>query len=392
MSCLVWNYRKLGNLRTGRELVELVRAKDPSVVFLAETLTDDARLESIQSNINFDHRWVVPIVGRSGGLVLYWRSSINLSIEGSDKYYIDAVIDKDQESEGRLTGFYGELETARRSKAWEKLKNLSTRRERPWLCCGDFNEIIRLDEKLGSATRSHNQVQLFREVIDECGFMDLGFEGPKYTWSRHFENGNSIWERLDRCLATSSWFLKFPRSKVYHLRCDSSDHIPLLIVFSGLDISMRKKIFRFEEMWLSNRECEDMVFSAWNGGHALGFEGDVLAKIDKCGKDLSWLNKNMFGNVRRELECLKKLLVQAKSAAMASGNNFQVIQLKKEIDVLLDRESTMWAQRSRLLWARNGDRNTKYFLIRAIKRYRRIRWKVLEMRKETGESNKMIFM
>ena len=155
--------------------MELVRAKDPSVVFLAETLTDDARLESIQSNINFDHRWVVLRVGRSGGLVLYWRSSINLSIEGSDKYYIDAVIDKDQESEGRLTGFYGELETARRSEAWEKLKNLSTRRERPWLCCGDFNEIIRLDEKLGGANRSHNQMQLLREVIDECGFYGLRF-------------------------------------------------------------------------------------------------------------------------------------------------------------------------------------------------------------------------
>ena len=91
----MWNCRGLGNLRTGRELVELVRAKDPSVVFLAETLTDDARLEFIQSSINFDHRWVVLKVGRSGGLVLYWKSSINLSIEGSDKYYIDAVINKD---------------------------------------------------------------------------------------------------------------------------------------------------------------------------------------------------------------------------------------------------------------------------------------------------------
>ena len=91
----MWNCRGLGNLRTGRELVELVRAKDPSVVFLVETLTDDARLEFIQSSNTFDHRWVVLRVGRSGGLVLYWKSSINLSIEGSDKYYIDAVINKD---------------------------------------------------------------------------------------------------------------------------------------------------------------------------------------------------------------------------------------------------------------------------------------------------------
>ena len=49
----------------------------------------------------------------------------------------------------------------------------------------------------------------------------------------------------------------------------------------------------------------------------------------------------MFGNVRRELESLKKLLIEAESAAMAIGNNFWVRQLKKEIDVLLDRESTI---------------------------------------------------
>ena len=79
--------------------MELVRAKDPSVMFLAEILTNDARLEVIQNSINFDHKWVVPRVGRSGGLVLYWRSSINLSIESLDKYYIDAVINKSHESE-----------------------------------------------------------------------------------------------------------------------------------------------------------------------------------------------------------------------------------------------------------------------------------------------------
>ena len=218
-----------------------------------------------------------------------------MAIESSDKYYIDAIINKGHKSEWRFTGFYGEPETARRSEAWEKLRNLSSRKERAWLCCGDFNEITRQDEKLGGVPRPHNQMQLFREVIDECGFLDLGFEGQKYTWSRHFENGSSIWERLDRCLVTSSWFLKFPGSKVYHLRCDSSDHIPLLIRLSGLVAPRQKIFFLFEEMWLSNRECEDIIFSAWHSGDSLGFEDDVLKKIDKCGKQLTWWDRNVFG-------------------------------------------------------------------------------------------------
>ena len=35
MSLLVWNYRGLGNLCTGKGLSELVRTKDPSIVFIA---------------------------------------------------------------------------------------------------------------------------------------------------------------------------------------------------------------------------------------------------------------------------------------------------------------------------------------------------------------------
>ena len=85
MSCLAWNYCGLGNLRTRRELVEIIRAKDPAVVFLAEALTDDARLEVVQRSLGFDHRWVVPRVGRGGGLVLYWKDSVKLTVEDSDR-------------------------------------------------------------------------------------------------------------------------------------------------------------------------------------------------------------------------------------------------------------------------------------------------------------------
>ena len=118
MSCLAWNCHGLRNLCTGRELGEIIRAKDPFVVFLVKTFIDDARLEFVQRSIGFDHRWVVPRVERSGGLVLYWKASIDLMVEGLDRYYIDAVIDKNTENEWRLTGFYGEPNTARRHEAW----------------------------------------------------------------------------------------------------------------------------------------------------------------------------------------------------------------------------------------------------------------------------------
>ena len=156
------------------------------------------------------------------------------------------------------------------------------------MCAGDFNELLRQDEKLGGALRNHQQMQLFRDAIDECGFMDLGFIRPKFTWSKHFENGHSIWERLDRGSATNNWFLKFIGTRVHHLHCDSSDHSPLLINLSGLDHPPRKKKIQFEEMYLSDSRCFEIMEASWNlGMHELG-DNAILKRVEKCGKDLSW--------------------------------------------------------------------------------------------------------
>ena len=49
--------------------------------------------------------------------------------------------------------------------AWSKLRSLNSRTNIPWICGGDFNEIVHQEEKLGGAPRDHNQMQLFRDVI-----------------------------------------------------------------------------------------------------------------------------------------------------------------------------------------------------------------------------------
>lgn len=144
-------------------------------------------------------------------------------------------------------------------------------------------------------------MQLFRDVIDECSLMDLRFVAPKYTWSKHFDSGQSIWEQLDQGLATNNWFLLFPSTKIHHLPCFSSDHLPLFINLSGLEFPVKRKVFRFKEMWLSDDRCGETVVAAWTSTGGPDPSSAILKKVAKCEHDLTWQNKNCFGNVRRQL-------------------------------------------------------------------------------------------
>ena len=99
MSCLVWNCCGLRNPCTGNKLVDMVRAKDPSVVFLAEIWADEAGLKDVKRKIKFESMFVLPRMTRGGRLVLFWRSSIDISVKGFDKNHIDRIINKNKENE-----------------------------------------------------------------------------------------------------------------------------------------------------------------------------------------------------------------------------------------------------------------------------------------------------
>ena len=118
MSLIVWNYYRFGNLRTGKELEGMVRAKDPSAIFIAETWADEARLKEIQHNIEFQNLFFVERNNRGGGLVLYWKNSFDLHIDTFSKNHIDAIINQGKVEAWRFTGFYGELVTHKRFESW----------------------------------------------------------------------------------------------------------------------------------------------------------------------------------------------------------------------------------------------------------------------------------
>ena len=131
-------------------------------------------------------------------------------------------------SGGGSRGFMG-TRMHKRKESWEELAALNRKFKLPWLCFGDFNEILSMREKMGGAMRSQRQMEGFREVINICGFKDLGYSGLDFTWCNMQEGENWVYLRLDRAFAMGEWIHQFKGIRVLHLVDSTSYHYALLI-------------------------------------------------------------------------------------------------------------------------------------------------------------------
>ena len=80
-----------------------------------------------------------------------------------------------------------------------------------------------------------------------------------------------------------------------------------------LDIPSFAKPFRFEEMWLSDRGCSNIVEVVWLLRGEEEDHNHVMRKIDKCGKELRTYERDCFVNVKVILSRKRKDLKEAEN-------------------------------------------------------------------------------
>lgn len=118
------------------------------------------------------------------------------------------------------------------------------------------------DDKSTPGNVNYNRLRSFCSMIKQCGLLDLGFNGPAYTWTNKRYVSMPTYERIDRVLANAEWCALFPNANVYNLPIIWSDHAPILTVLH----SKYKKpsyTFKFENWWLLEDDFHDTAMKAW---------------------------------------------------------------------------------------------------------------------------------
>ena len=130
---------------------------------------------------------------------------------------------------------------------------------KPWVIAGDFNEPLTDEDKLGGRPVSINRSLLFIECLDRCNMVDLGFNGPRFTWTNKRDANCFIQEMIDRYFMNLSWCLLYPKARVSHLTRCQSDHCPILLESLPRRMNYLNRPFRFQSFWLSNPSFPKVV-------------------------------------------------------------------------------------------------------------------------------------
>jgi hypothetical protein len=197
----------------------------------------------------------------------------------------------------KLTGFYEHPGPTKRKEGWSLLRFLTTMDPVPWVCLGDFNEILHQSEKCGGNEKNRGLMEDFHSTLDFCDLVDLGFRGPKFTWKNGREDGVFVQERLDRVVGNDGWRNFFPKADILVKGVTSSDHLPLIVTLQEEQkVGRNKTTFKHEASWVLDSEYKKIVTLAWeaNEVRADSWRG-LRSKLERCKKELKVWQKKKRG-------------------------------------------------------------------------------------------------
>ena len=164
-----------------------------------------------------------------------------------------------------------------------------------------------------------------------------------------------------------------------------SDHSPI-IVKAGIDIHIWKPPFRYFNFWSDTPGFEDLVSLAWSACFDGSPQFILSQKLKALKQVLRNLNKQQFSNLQFKIEEARDKLINIQRQLNTSPGDEHLRSLEacalQDLIAMNKAEESFSRQKSRAVWMKEGDRNSKYF--HGCMKYRINSNKILSLEIEDG--------
>ena len=146
---------------------------------------------------------------------------------------------------------------------WDSLRRQHGISDLPWMIVEDFNEAMWDYEHLSETPSAPGQMLIFRDALETCGLIDLGFAGYPFTYDNRRARSANVKVRLDRAVATNDWRNLFAFAAVEHIPSPCSDHLVVVLKGEPDPGPVKEKFRKYEVFWERDSALPQVVEYAW---------------------------------------------------------------------------------------------------------------------------------
>jgi len=162
---------------------------------------------------------------------------------------------------------------------------------------------------------------------------------------------------LDRALANNSWHVMYSDAMLENLPAPASYHNPIQLLCEPSNKFKRTiSRFKFKNAWFVDLGFGNFVDGKWK---SYG-DQNIVNKLDMCASNLMVWSRDNFQQLRRVFDSCRKKIDNMRGS-VNEDNIICFNNLQNQMSRLLVQEDSLWRQRAKAHWLRDGDLNTKFF-------------------------------
>ncbi|GKC66611.1 RNA-directed DNA polymerase, eukaryota, reverse transcriptase zinc-binding domain protein [Tanacetum coccineum] len=234
----------------------------------------------------------------------------------------------------------------------------------PWALLGDMNVTLNIEEHSSGGSFVTDEMQEFKDCVNLVEVEDIGSTGFYFTWTKSLKNpDNSVLKKLDRVMVSEAFIKEFARSHAIFQPFLIYDHSPAILIIPTCG-TKRAKSFRFANYIADKPDFITELSKGWKI-EIQGYKLYCLVKKMKYMKPilnkLNWKN----GDLTVRVEKLRNMLKEAQTLVERNPHNKSIktnsIKILEDYNDAVKDEEKLLAQKARIDWLNDGDKNSAFF-------------------------------